>query len=211
MTEKSIVEKITGNLATQIGANSLAVLGSTITPLAAFVPFLIDTIASGRQSQRLEETLNKINRLIESNKDAIKNMTDDQYKVVNESISAAFYTISEIKHEALRTAVANALDNNSNVDGISDAISRLVRDISPAEIDFLVRNFQYERLAVADDGIRKAVNIEVQLFEPSSIDEVCISGLINIGLLYSKRSSWDLVCYEWSPLAAKLLVLFTKR
>lgn len=210
MNEKSAVEKITSSLATKTGANAVAAFGATITPLAAFIPFLIDALASGRQSQRLEETLQEINSLVKANQEAARNMTDDQYKVVSESISAAFYTVSEKKHEALRTAVKNAVTNNVIVNGVSDALSRLIRDISPAEIDFVVRNFQHEQIALWTEEVGPTENIKVQLFEPNSSDEVCISGLINIGLLYPKKSSWDVICYEWSPLTAKLLALFTK-
>jgi hypothetical protein len=43
MTEKSALEVVTGNVGTKAAANAVAVLGATITPLAAFVPFLIDS------------------------------------------------------------------------------------------------------------------------------------------------------------------------
>lgn len=210
MSEKSSVETVASNLAIRSGANAVAAFGATITPLAAFVPFLIDALASSRQSQRLEKTIREISALVEQNHEAVMNLSDDQYKVVSESISAAFYTVSESKHEALRCAVRNALNNSSIVSGVSDALSRLIRDISPAEIDFVARNFQYGLIALWNENVSSAESAHVKLFQPSSPDEVCISGLINIGLLYAKKPSWDVTCYEWSPLTAKLLALFTK-
>ena len=57
MTEPSIIEKIASNLLVQGAATTVGILGANITPLAAFVPFLVDSLASGRQSKRLEAML----------------------------------------------------------------------------------------------------------------------------------------------------------
>ena len=79
--------------------------GANITPLAAFVPFLVHSLASGRQSKRLEAMLGELQLLTEQNAEKLKDMTDDQYKVVNEAISAAFYTI-----DLEKTASAEDID-----------------------------------------------------------------------------------------------------
>ncbi|MDO8439701.1 MAG: hypothetical protein Q7S97_00575 [Polaromonas sp.] len=58
--ESAGIEVVSSNVGTKIAANAIAVFGATITPLAAFVPFLVDALASGRQSQRLEQMFSEL-------------------------------------------------------------------------------------------------------------------------------------------------------
>lgn len=109
MIEPSAVEKTASNLMVKGAANAVAVFGATLTPLAAFVPFLVDTLASGRQSQRVEGMLRELNELLKAHSEKLKDITDDQYKLVNEAIAAAFYTIDRDKLEVLKRAAANAI------------------------------------------------------------------------------------------------------
>ncbi len=204
MTEPSALEKITSSLPMKGAANAVGVLGATVTPLAAFVPLLVDSLASGRQAQRLETMFGELRLLTEQNAEKLKDMTDDQYKVVNEAISAAFYTINQEKIHLLKRAASNAFLNPDAVAELSDSLSRVIRDISAAEAAFVVRNFGYEMIVVTDDvgGMEKTLAVK-----PHSTEEIILSGLINLGLLYSKASRWDAVAFEWSPLVVKLIRL----
>ena len=203
-TEQSWLEKVASNPLTKAAATTGAAFGSTVVPLAVFLPLLVDSLASGRQAKRLEAMFGDLQQLIEENSDKIKNMTDDQYKVVNEAISAAFYTINQEKLELLKRAAINATHDSESVKNVSDSLSRLIRDISPAEATFVIKNFSYEYFEVASEvgWSDKAVAIK-----PNSDDEIVLSGLINIGLLYPKTSRADVIAYEWSPLAVKLISL----
>ncbi len=204
MTEPSIIEKIASNLLVQGAATTVGILGANITPLAAFVPFLVDSLASGRQSKRLEAMLGELQLLTEQNAEKLKDMTDDQYKVVNEAISAAFYTIDLEKIELLKRAASNAFMNPDAVEELSDSLSRIIRDISAAEVAFIARIFGYENIVVREDaeGMENTLAIK-----PHSTEEILLSGLINLGLLYSKTTRWDTVSFEWSPLVSKLIRL----
>lgn len=204
MIEPSPLEKTTGSLPGKVAANTIAVLGSTITPLAAFVPFLVDALASGRQTQRLERMFSELNTLIAQHSEKLRELSDDQYKVVNEAISAAFYTIEEAKLDLLKRAAANAVADADAVSQVSDALSRVVRDISAAEPSFVVRNFAYELFVVS----HAPMEIERTLpIKSGSTDEIILSGLINLGLLYSKLPRLDIMAFEWSPLVVKLIRL----
>ena len=204
MTEPSIIEKIASNLLVQGAATTVGILGANITPLAAFVPFLVDSLASGRQSKRLEAMLGELQLLTEQNAEKLKDMTDDQYKVVNEAISAAFYTIDLEKIELLKRAASNAFMNPDAVEELSDSLSRIIRDISAAEVAFIAMIFGYENIVVREDaeGMENTLAIK-----PHSTEEILLSGLINLGLLYSKTTRWDTVSFEWSPLVSKLIRL----
>lgn len=204
MTEPSGLEKIASSLPVKGAANAVGILGATVTPLAAFVPFLVDSLASGRQAQRLESMFGELRVLTEQNAEKLKDMTDDQYKVVNEAISAAFYTINQEKIQLLKRAASNAFLNPDAVAELSDSLSRVIRDISAVEAAFIVRNFGYEMIVVTNDTIAMEKTLAVK---PHSPEEIILSGLINLGLLYSKASRWDAVAFEWSPLVVKLIWL----
>lgn len=206
MTKPTALEKITSSLPIKGAANAVGVFGATITPLAAFVPFLVESLASGRHANRLEGMFQELQALTERNAEQIKNLSDDQYKVVNEAISAAFYTISQEKIGLLKTAATNALLHPNIVADISDSLSRAIRDISAAEAAFMVRSFGYELIIVAKTPF-DIPQTNVLTITPHSDEEVILSGLINLGLLYSKTPRFDIVAFEWSPLTAKLIVL----
>lgn len=207
MTEKSALEVISSSIATKTVANAVAVVGATITPLAAFVPFLVDALASGRQGERMEQMFAELTTLTNSHSEQIQALTDDQYKVINEVISAAFYTINQEKLDLLKRAAANAFLDSEAVANISDALSRVIRDISAVEAAFVIRNFNYELFIVSNESFESAKMPPTLTIRPHSDDEVILSGLINLGLLYSKASRWDVVAFEWSPLVVKLIRL----
>ena len=204
MTEPSRLEKVTSSLPVKAAANAVSVLGATITPLAAFVPFLVESLASGRQKERLEAMFQELNELTAQNAEQLKNLTDDQFKVVNEAISAAFYTISQEKINLLKQAAASAFLKPDAVTQLSDSISRVIRDISPAEAAFMIKNYKYELIVVSDEPIQTPKTLTIK---PNSVDEIVLSGLINLGLLYSKTPRYDITAFEWSPLVVKLILL----
>jgi len=57
MEEPSALEKIMSSPVTKGAANTVSAFGATIMPLAAFVPFLVDTLASGRHAERINRVL----------------------------------------------------------------------------------------------------------------------------------------------------------
>jgi len=205
--KESAVEKVTSNVATKAAANAVALLGATITPLAAFVPFLVDALASGRQGKRLEQMFASLTETIALHSEQIKQISDDQYKVINESISAAFYTVDERKLEILKTAAMNAFMNKDAVSNVADALSRIIRDISASEAAFISQNFSYGLVVIAEESYPEIEGLKTLSISPESEEEIILSGLINLGLLYSKKSRWDLMGFEWSPLVVKLLRL----
>jgi hypothetical protein len=204
MDEKSKLEKISGSLAAGAASTAIGALGATVTPLAAFVPFLVQTLASGRHSKRLEKAISEIESILEQHSDEIKNVSDDQYKIINEAIAAAFYTINQEKLNYLVKVVENSTNRPEDCNGFSDPISRVIRDISAAEILFIVNNFHYEGVTITN---MQSTNERLFVVEPGSNEEVLVSGLINLGLFYAKDTTWDSQVYSWSPIVVKILNL----
>jgi hypothetical protein len=204
MEEESKLEKFSGNLATNVGATAIGLLGATITPLAAFIPMLVPTLASRRHSERLKRAIEDIEKILNEHQDKLRNISDDQYKIINESIAAAFYTIDERKLEYLKSVIKNATVNADVCDGYSDAISRVIRDISAEEVLFLFANSNYEGVTVTK---QTTTNERLLVLKPGSESELVLSGLINLGLFYTKDTGWDSAIYSWSPIVGRILDL----
>ncbi len=207
MNEPSTVENISGNLITGITATSVAALGVSITPLAAFVPFLLQSLATGRQAKRIDKSLAEINEILVAHKKAIENISDFQYKLICEVISAVFQSVNQEKIEFLKAAVKNTLTTNVVNDKNTDYLSRILRDISVEEAHFIIDNFQYKNIFF---GKVSSVSDGRLTIKEGSETEIIASGLINMGLIYSKIPTLGSTKYTFSPVVAKLLVLLGK-
>jgi hypothetical protein len=144
------LEKIAGSVVTESTLTLVGVLSGS--PLGALLPVLANSLASERQRQRVEAALAEINSVLETQGEALRNLTDPQYKLINETILAFLHTTSVEKLSYLRRAVRNGLEMSAIQPEEAVVLSRVIRDISAEEADFLVRNFSYERiqLGVAD-------------------------------------------------------------
>lgn len=204
MEDKSKLEKVAGTLATRTASTAIGIIGATATPLAAFVPFLVDTLASGRQTKRLEAAFQMIESTLKAHDELLANLTDDQYKVINEGISSALYTINEEKLNYLVSVITNTVEEPSSCDGVSDHLSRVIRDISADEIVFLLNNINYVGVAVTDDQVN---NPDLLQISPGSKEELLLTGLMHLGLVYAKDTTWDFQVYKWSPIVERLVTL----
>lgn len=204
MEDKSKLEKVTGNLATKTASTAIGIIGATATPLAAFVPFLVDTLASGRQAKRLEAAFQMIESTLKAHDELLTNLTDDQYKVINEGISSALYTINEEKLNYLVSIITNTAQEPGTCDGVSDHLSRVIRDISADEIVFLLNNINFVGVAVTDDQVNNPDLLQVS---PESKEELLLTGLMHLGLVYAKDSTWGFQVYKWSPIVKRLVTL----
>lgn len=207
MDEPSKMERVSGNLATGIAGTAVAALGSSITPLAAFVPFLLQSLASQRHSERIDKALSEINDILIEHGDAIKELSDPKYKFIGEAISTVFLSVDREKIEYLKTCIDNAVKSSDINEGNADYLARIIRDISYSEAKFLIDNFQYQNIFFGD-GTKTIDN--ALTIKNGSEQEVIASGLINMGLLYSKVPTFDSVKFEFSPIVIKLLLLLKK-
>jgi len=211
MSTKTAIERVATNFPVSVGANAIAAFGATVTPLAAFVPFLVQSLASSRQAKRVETMLADLDSIIQAHTVQIEALADDQYKLISEAISAAFYTIDVLKLEFLKNAVVVAIERPDIPLAAADSLSRALRDISSDEAAFIVNNFKFVKVVIDSEIAMDDPNRSDHLIvRPGTINESIVSGLISLGLLYTKSSSWDAQLYEWSPLVAKLIVLLSK-
>jgi hypothetical protein len=200
----SIIERVAGNVATEAG---LTFVGAMIgTPLAALLPVLSKSLASERQRRRVEEALSEIEQTLSEHEAALVTLTDSQYKLLNEAVLSLLHTTSAEKFAYLQRVVRNSLYAHDIIAQEAAVLSRIVRDISATEIEFVVRNFSLSRV-----WLTTGPNTEpekVITIDPSSAEAVVVSGLLSQGLLISGSSDYaGLGMLSWSPITAKLLAV----
>lgn len=206
LSTPTALEKVTSNVVTE---SLLTVVGALLgTPMVALLPALSNSLASGRQQKRVESALTQIDAILNAHEEALRNLTDSQYKLINEAILALLQTTSPEKIEYLRRAVHNSLDTGEGILAQEAVVlARIVRDISADEADFLVKNFHYERIQLASasspDDERNVLTVA-----PDSQESIVITGLVSLGLLLNAESTWDRMGFiRFSPIVAKLLAL----
>lgn len=201
--EPTALEKVTGSLLTESAATLVA--AAVGNPLAALLPVLTNALANGRHRARLEETLGRMNVTLEENIDKVQKLSDEQYKVVNEAILAAFQTLDSQKLDYLRRIVRNSLDQVDLVPQEAAALSRIVRDISAEELTFLVEHANVRRIQVAKEFVQEDDVLKIPSESPETL---IVLGLISLGLLMPGEPTWDdSDLYRFSSLKEKLLAL----
>ena len=134
------VERASGHVATEAVFTLVGALSGS--PLAALLPVLANSLASERQQKRVEDALIQIETTLNAHAEALRNLTDSQYKLINEAILALLQTTNAEKIEYLRRAVHNSLVIGGGILAQEAVVlARIVRDISADEADFWRRIF----------------------------------------------------------------------
>lgn len=173
-------------------------------PLAALLPILTSSLASERQKNRIEAALTEIDTTLQKHTKELRNIDDAQYKLINEAILSLLHTTSNKKIEYLRRAISNSLAITGILPQEAVVLSRIVRDISAEEADFLLKNFHYDRIQVASSAPEKE---KVLVVTPSSAEDLVVTGLVSLGLLRDGEPTWGGGLLMFSPIVAKLLAL----
>lgn len=103
MQSPSVLEKTTGNVVTESALTLIGALSGN--PLAVLLPILNNALASGRMQKRVEATLLDIDARLRVHEDKLRDLSDSQYKLLNEIILAVLQATSTKKLEYLRQAV----------------------------------------------------------------------------------------------------------
>lgn len=191
-----------GNTATNVAMSLLA--AQVATPLAALLPVLTSALASGRHKERVEAAIHTLERDLEKHRNKLKDVSDAQYKLINEAVLTVFSTLNENKLTYLRRVVINALDENEIEPLEASLLSRVIRDISAEEIKFLFDNFSYQYIAIGGKYKRD----DTLTIDENSHAALVASGLFGLGVLMRTEQLTDTPNrYKYSPLCAKLMAL----
>jgi hypothetical protein len=174
--------------------------------LVALLPVLGKSLASERQRRRVEEGLAEVNLLLEHQAQAVKALSDAQYKLINETILTFFHTTDAAKLQFLRSVVQNALALTPLEPLEAAVLSRIIRDISAEEAAFFAHAYRYQAIRLVQEP--EPEEAEVLKVVLSSQEARCVSGLISLGILASGGGRYiDLGQLRFMPIAAKLLVV----
>ena len=200
----SPLETVAGSTATEAALTVVGALAGG--PIAPLLPVLAKSLASGRQHSRVVAALASIDQTFKDHSSQLAGLTDEQYKLVNETILAVLHTTSEQKLSYLRIAVRNALALNDLLPQESVVLGRIVRDISGEEAAFLLANFEYERVQLAKtSGPHEQ---RVLTVDPDSRAGLVAVGLISLGLLAPAEPTFDdSGLLRFSSIVATLMVL----
>ena len=202
MEDQGPLEKVTGNLGTEIAATLIAAFSGT--PIAALLPVLTNTLAAGRHKKRVENAIEQISSDLQKLEDRLEHISDQQYKLINEAILAIFQTTEEKKIEYLRNVVRNSIGLDIS-DHEASLISRIIRDMSASEAAFLIETGSYERISF---GESKAFDDRSYEVAPASKEGLVVNGLINLGLLTPGEPTNTMsVLLKIAPIAKKITEL----
>lgn len=204
------LEHVTGSVVTEAALTGLAAYVGG--PLAALVPPLTKSLAAGRQLVRVQSALDDVARVLEKHSAEIERLTDEQYQLITEAVAAMLQTTHQEKLVLLRTVIENSFCQVRHIPAESTVLSRIIRDISPEEADFLHRAFAAEGVMLHEVNGDESFQDEVLRVPPASPDAISISGLLSLGLLIPFEPTYDAMnVMRFTPLAAKLLALVRKR
>lgn len=198
-------EAIAGGLPVQATLTAVAALAGG--PLAALLPVLASTLAAGRQRARVEAALADIERTLTAQQERLDRLTDEQYKFLNEVVLALLHTTDAQKIELLKRAVRNGIELTDMPSDDSVYLSRIIRDISAQEVEFLAKNFGMQRIWLNETPMPEQHSSTIPV-DPRSTDGQIVSGLITLGLVSTAEPTWDdSGLLKYSPMVAKLLAV----
>lgn len=204
VTTPTKLEKTVGSLPVEATMTVIAAIaGGALAPL---LPVLTNALASNRQRARVESTLADISVLLLAMGDRINELSDSQYKIVNETILTILHTVDSEKLKILKRAVAGSVNNVDIASFDAYHLTRLLRDISAQEVAFLRKNFSFERIRlVTSETKTTGRQLEIQI---DTMDGRLAAGLVSLGILAAVGGTIaDMGTYRFTPIAGKLLAL----
>jgi len=184
--EESSLEKLTGNVITKAGLTAFAV--SVGTPVAALLPILSETLAAGRHRKRVEHELHRIDAILKVHKHRLDDLTDSQYKLINEIVLAILQNTEDEKTEYLSKAIEAGLNYNELNHTISSQVSRALRDMTAGELAFVLDNSEY---TIMIGPISGEVPQDIKIIDRNSEEMIYLTGLLGLGVVHSAGSTID--------------------
>jgi hypothetical protein len=180
------LEKVAGNTCTEIAATLLA--GFSVNPFAALLPVLTNALASGRHKSRVEKSINEISAVLDEHSDLLRNITDQQYKLINETVLSIFNTVDTYKFKYLKRVVRNTLYDKNIKSQEAVLLSRVILDMSAEELRFLVENYSYKRIQLSKMKVVDDTK-EVLQVDPESRDGLIVTAINIAWFIDSRRTN----------------------
>jgi hypothetical protein len=209
MKKTSVAERLMGSGIT-IGAATYLAATAPYAPIAVmFLPLLLDSFAQGRCQARIEKAINELQLDLAEDRAKIENLTDAQFKFVNETISTFLQTMDEEKLSYLKCVIRACVNDPDMTHKEASIMSRIIRDISVDEIRLLASNSDAGGLVVSGDSEDETANGARRnraVLQDTSDNRMLMSGLISLGLLELDDNVFG-NAYAFTPTVWKLLAL----
>ena len=215
LKKPSFIEKAAGDpgveVGTQLMTSGLTTALSTtpfagLTPIIGLFPLLWKIPAAKRQQERFEQAFSLIEATLAAHQEKLEKLSDGQYNLLNEAIAATFQAQTTQKLAYLRNAVEKSLSIEILESQEVAALSRMVRDISAQEADFVLKH--YGRSYVHVTNVINQDGPDVMRIRTDSPEALIVDGLESIGvLIFGLGTMGDGDMLKFSPLTAKLVFL----
>lgn len=221
VAKPSVFEKTTSSLGVNLAAAVVPAgllaypsdsPGLLLVAAAATIPPLVASLPAQRQKQRVEQWQKDVTADLKLLKVQIQQLTDEQYQLINEVVSAASQTVSAEKLSYLRAAVRNTILMKEVASQEASLLGRIVRDISAHEADFVCRSFGFQFVFV---GKREGLAPNSLHVDVNSEDSLIVLGLVGLGFLEPSQegaqfgSFGEGTYFSFSRLASKLITLLS--
>jgi len=199
--KKTVLERAAGSLGTNIAATLVVASGGGY--LAPLLPVLLNSLASKRYQDRVANALQEIDTQLNELKSEVENLSDAQFKLISEMISAVIHTTDEDKLKYLVETVPRCVSVAEIEDSEATIISRMLRDISMAELRFMLSIISLEEIVLANpDPSRKET---IDWISPKTREAELLSGLVSLGIVIpTSGGTFGTLHYRFSPVAKYL-------
>lgn len=213
-----------GAIGVLVGGPAGGIVGGAVGSL---IPALAGIPASKRHSDKVNQAFVEINEKLEQEIESLKNINDEQYKIICETLGSLARTVELEKIEYLKTIVISSVSYSDYFGYESIQLSRIVRDISSQEIRFLIENFKYDSINVyswnnTEDVFENSKEKELEdlrkrtseknglLLLSGSEESAVVNGLVNLGVLNPGELSIGVHVYKYSKISVKLIALLSR-
>lgn len=204
----SALERVTGHPAVESALTLIGALSGS--PVAALLPILSKSLAAERHKKRVEAMLAEIDAMLQKHEEALRNLTDGQYKLINETVLAVLHTTDTKKLDYLQRVIRNCISTKDIISQTTAFLSRVIRDISADEAEFIInklpsndRALRTTRLGLS--RINRRSENQTMTIDPDGKDALIVSGLVSLGLLIPSGSNiGDTGILTPSPIIAQL-------
>lgn len=227
--KETLIEKVASNLTTSLSVTAVASIAAG--PLGAILATLVNTLANDRYKKRINETLQDIALLFDQLNEKVNNITDAQYKLINETLVTIHQTVEKEKLLYLKNTINNTIILDQVTHHEASIVSRVIRDISAKEAQFLVeskyKNNEYKGVCLdlqeppkqstsTRNGNKITANLVITFRESIYVKHdvlhisgdseqiELINGLISLGLLIPSKITADGQYYTFSPIVTTL-------
>jgi len=200
MSEETKLEKIAGSLPV---AGATAIVSAAVgSPIAALLPVLTGALANGRHKKRVEAALDSIQEELSALGEGLNNLSDAQFKFVNESVISILHSPDDQKVEYLKKGIRNSSAHDRLTLHEASLVSRALRDITVEELSFLIE-CKGSKVVFHENPTEGCINVSKLTYDGERA-----TGLISLGLLTKEQGegTWDDDgAYVFTPIALKLL------